>query len=384
MIHSQKMRIGFDARWYNDSGVGTYVAELLRALVSLQSESDFELVAYEDPRNPVPTLEGSSAMRIPVAAGKYSPFGQTALKRRARLDRLDLFHSPFYPIPVRISCPVVVTIHDLIPFLFRTSNPLKELIVKSGYRVAARSSHIITVSQHTANDVRQILRVPPKKITVIHNAVSDLHFHPLRNPAEPVYLAERFRIRSPYVAVGSAHNWQTKNLVSALRALVLAQQSGSKFQTVVYGPPDGFHAAGGRDAWRELDLVCTGHLSASDLGRLFRHAELALTPSLYEGFGLAILEAMSCGCAVITSNAGSLPEVAGQGAQKFDPLDLNGMANAATRLLSNPAELSMWQARALKRAADFSWNKAAQQTLSVYDRALRQGTGHRLQVTGKS
>jgi len=367
------MRVGFDARWYNDSGVGTYVAELLRALVPLQSESDFGLVVYEDPRNPVPTLEGSSAKRIPVAAGKYSPFGQTALKRRARQDYLDLFHSPFYPIPLGISCPVVVTIHDLIPFLFRTSNPLKQFMVKSGYRVAAtRSSHIITVSQHTANDVRQILNVSPEKITVIHNAVSDLHFHPLRNPAEPVCLAERFHIRSPYVAVGSAHNWQTKNLVSALRTLVLAQQqSGFKFQTVVYGPPDGFQAAGGRDAWRELDLVCTGHLSATDLGRLFRHAELALIPSLYEGFGLAILEAMSCGCAAITSNAGSLPEVAGQGAQKFDPFDLDGMAKAAARLLSNPAELSMWRARALKRVADFSWSKAAHETLSVYDRALR-------------
>ena len=374
------MRIGFDARWYNDSGVGTYVAELLRALNALQAQSEFELVVYEDPRNPVPTLDGTSVQRIPLGAGKYSPFGQTALRQRARQDHLDTFHSPFYPIPLGISCPVVVTLHDLIPFLFRIDNPLKQFLVKSGYRVAAaRSSHIITVSQRTADDVKQILRVPPEKITVIHNAVSDSHFHPRSSPVESIYLAECFGVRPPYVTVGSAHNWQTKNLTSALRALTLAQQQTAvKFQTVVYGPPQGLHAAGGPDRWKELNVVITGHLPAADLGRLFRGAHLLLFPSLYEGFGLTILEAMSCACAVITSTAGSLPEVAGDGAQKFDPLDLNGMANAAACLLSNPDELSVWQARALKRSADFSWSKAAQETLSVYDRAVRQGTGHSL------
>src|SRR5215510_14700503 len=171
----EKMRIGFDARWYNDSGVGTYVAELLRALNALQAQSEFELVVYEDPRNPVPTLDGTSVQRIPLGAGKYSPFGQTALRQRARQDHLDTFHSPFYPIPLGISCPVVVTLHDLIPFLFRISNPLKQFMVKSGYRVAAaRSSHIITVSQRTADDVKQFLRVPAENIILIHSVHHDL------------------------------------------------------------------------------------------------------------------------------------------------------------------------------------------------------------------
>ena len=372
------MRIGFDARWYNDSGVGTYVAELLKALAPLQSASTaqagFELVAYEDPGNPVPGL-GNSVERVPLATGKYSPRTQPALRRRCEQDRLDIFHSPFYPIPLRVSCPVVVTLHDLIPFLFPINNRLKQLAIKSAYRMAAsRSSHIIAVSHHTAADIKKILHVSADKITVVHNGVSSADFHANPSSTEPAYLLERYGIRSPYVLVGSAHNWRTKNLSSALGALALAQRnSGARFQTVIYGPPDGFQAAGGQNAWTQLKPVQTGHLAAADLGRLFRHAHLFLMPSLYEGFGLALLEAMACGCAVITSNAGSLPEVAADGAQTFDPLDVTGMANAVRTLLSNPDERKRWQQQALRRAADFSWARAAQETLAVYHRASKAG-----------
>ncbi|HEY6249775.1 MAG TPA: glycosyltransferase family 1 protein, partial [Candidatus Angelobacter sp.] len=365
------MRVGFDARWYNDSGVGTYVAELLKALTSIPPGSgatterqQLELVVYEDPANPVPGLE-NKVERIPLAAPKYSFRSQTALNRRCALDRLDVFHSPFYPIPLRMSCPVVVTIHDLIPFLFPINTWAKQFMVKSGYRIAARRcSRIIAVSQHTANDITRILRARPEKIAVVHNAVASEAFHPNGSSGESAHLADRYGIHPPYAVVGSTRNWRTKNLGSALRALALAQgYSGMSFQTVVCGSPDGFQAVGGPDAWKQLNLVQTGHLPAAELGRMFRHAHLSVMAPLYEGFGLAILEAMACGCAVITSNGGSLPEVVGAAAQKFDPFDVTGMARAATTLLSNPAELKVWQERAVQRAADFSWTKAARETV---------------------
>ena len=369
------MRIGFDARWYNDSGVGTYVAELLNALVSLQSHSsspDFELVVYENPKNPIPGLPENSVARVPLSAGKYSLAGQMELKRRCEHDCLDVFHSPFYAMPVLVSCPLVVTFHDLIPFLFRTANPFKQFLIKSGYRVAAaRSRQIIAVSSHTAEDTKRILRVSAQKITVIHNAVSGEEFHPRRNETEAVHLAARHGIHAPYVVVASAKNWRTKNLLGALRALSLVrQQSSLQFQTVVYGPRDGLLAIGGQDAWKELNLVETGHLPAADLARLFRYAQVFVMPSLYEGFGLPLLEAMSCGCAVVSSNAGSLPEVAGTGAQLLDPFDAHGMAKAIASLLYDPAGLALWQERALRRAAEFSWIKTARETVAVYHRAV--------------
>jgi glycosyltransferase involved in cell wall biosynthesis len=369
------MRVGFDARWYNDSGVGTYVAELLKALIPLQSHgiadhADFELVIYENSGMPVPGLAEASVERVTLQAAKYSLAGQVELKRRSWSDRLDVFHSPFYPIPLAMSCAVVVTLHDLIPFLFKSENWFKLSAIKMGYRVAAaRANRIIAVSKHTAGDITRILRTSEQKITTIHNGVSHSEFYADESSAEALDLA-RQGIRSPYVVVGSARNWQTKNLVSALRALALArQQSALEFQTVVYGPPQGLQAAGNLSAWKQLNLVQTGLLPAKELARVFRHASLFMMPSLYEGFGLPVVEAMASGCAVITSNAGSLVEVAGEGAQVFDPYDVISMASAATRLLCDPIEMKTWKRRALRRAADFSWESTARETLTVYHRA---------------
>lgn len=365
------MRVGFDARWYNDSGVGTYVAELLKALVPLQG-SDFELVIYEHASNTVPSLPANILERINVRSTRYSPFSHLEFRQRAREDQLDLFHSPFYPIPLGMPCPVVVTLHDLIPFCFPARNRLKNFVVKCGYRMASsRSRSIIAVSANTATDLQRILGVSPEKIAVVHNAASSLHFHSDGSEAEAVEITKRFGISSPYVLAASAWNWETKNLATALRALQLAQQeSAVQFQTVIYGPPEGIQAAGGGETWKDLNLVQTGHLAAADLAALFRHAQLFLFPSLYEGFGLPILEAMACGCPVITSNAGSLPEVAGDAAQIFDPADATGMARAATTLLLNPIESAQWRERGIRRAADFSWSRSAQKTLSVYHRTL--------------
>jgi glycosyltransferase involved in cell wall biosynthesis len=150
------------------------------------------------------------------------------------------------------------------------------------------------------------------------------------------------------------------------------QELKNTFQTVVYGPSEGINALGGHQNWSELNLVSTGWLSVKDLATLFRQAHLFIFPSLYEGFGLPILEAMSCGCPVVTSNAGSLAEVAGEGAQTFRPYDVRGMADAIKTSFCNPDESKRWRERALRRAADFSWRKAAESTISVYHRACKQ------------
>jgi glycosyltransferase involved in cell wall biosynthesis len=127
-------------------------------------------------------------------------------------------------------------------------------------------------------------------------------------------------------------------------------------------------AAGGEERWQSLNLKCAGHIPVRDLARMFRHAVAFVMPSLYEGFGLPVLEAMACGCAVVTSNAGALAEVAGNGAQIFHPLDVAGMETALAKLLRDEGELHRWRVAALARARDFSWQKAACETISVYHR----------------
>jgi alpha-1,3-rhamnosyl/mannosyltransferase len=171
--------------------------------------------------------------------------------------------------------------------------------------------------------------------------------------------------------VSSARNWRTKNLQGALKALEIATgRTQIKFQTVIYGPSAGIDALD--SGWEGLDLRRIGYVQRPDLAALFRHAQAFLMPSLYEGFGRPILEAMACGCPVITSNAGALLEVAGRGAQVFAPDDCAGMGAAVAKLLADPDMRRCWQGNALARAQDFSWDKAAAETISVYHRIHAQ------------
>jgi glycosyltransferase involved in cell wall biosynthesis len=363
------MRVGFDARWYNDSGVGSYVAELVPALV----RAGCELVVYVDPDKPVPGFDQLAAEIVPICAGRYSPFASLEFQRRAKQDKLDLFHSPFYVAP-RLECPVIVTVHDLIPFLFPIYPWLKQRVVQAGYRSAARrAAHIITDSQHTANDVQKIFGAAAERITPVHLAAAPEVFHPCAVEGEWQRLRQKFKLSQPYMVVASTRNWRTKNLEGALKALAMAgSESGVEFQTVVYGPPEGIEAVSDRELLQRLNISRAGYVEAEELASLFRHAHAFMMPSLYEGFGVPLVEAMACGCPVITSDRGSLPEVADDGAQCFDPADIAGMAAALSKLLCDPQELEKRKKDALKRAADFSWAKTAQATMAVYHQMQRQ------------
>jgi glycosyltransferase involved in cell wall biosynthesis len=363
------MRVGFDARWYNESGVGSYVAGLVPALI----RAGCELVVYVDPQNPVPQFDKLATEIVPIRSGRYSPFASLEFRRRTKQDRLDLFHSPFYIMP-SLECPVVITIHDLIPFLFPIYPWLKQRIVQAGYRSAARrAAHIIADSRHTANDITKLLGVSAEGVTPVHLAAAQEIFHPCAEDGELDHLQRKFGVSQPYVVAASAHNWRTKNLEGALKALAIArQQSGIEFQTMVYGPPEGLEAVKDHGGKQSLGICGMGYVEAEELAALFRHAHAFVMPSLYEGFGLPLLEAMACGCAVVTSNRGSLPEIAGAGAQCFDPEDVAGMAAALVELLRNPRELGQRKICALNRAADFSWEKTAQATMTVYHQFNRQ------------
>ncbi|HET8888985.1 MAG TPA: glycosyltransferase family 1 protein [Candidatus Angelobacter sp.] len=357
------MRVGFDARWYNKSGVGSYVAGLLPAL----ARAGCEVVAYIDPENPVPGLGKLDLRIVPVRSAKYSPLSSLEFRRREKEDKLDVFHCPFYATPM-LKCPVVVTVHDLIPFLFPIYPWWKQRLVQAGYRRAARhAAHIVADSLATASDLEKILDVPRERISTIHLAADPETFHPHADPGEREQLQNKFGIKQPYVVVPGAGSWRTKNLKSALEAMAIARKdAGTEFQTVVFGSAEGLRVAAIRDLAHNLNVVQTGYVEVAELAALFRHAHALVMPSLYEGFGLPLVEAMVCGCPVIASDRGSLPEIAGAGAQCFDPFNINAMAVALVALLRSTEELGQKKAAALKRAADFSWDKAAQETIWVY------------------
>ena len=361
------MRVGFDARWYNQSGVGSYIAGLLPALV----RAGCELVVYIDPRNPVPGLDKLSVQTVPATSARYSPLATLEFRRREKHDQLDLFHCPFYAAPL-LRCPMVVTVHDLIPFLFPIYPWPKQKMVRAGYRVVARrAAHFIADSHCTATDLQKILSVAPDQISTVHLAADREIFHPCPAVEDVAYLQQKFRISKPFIMIASARNWRTKNLESALHALEIAQtESAASFQAVSYGPTNGLEPFVCTRA-PKLNLQNLGYLDVKDLATLFRHAHAFVMPSLYEGFGLPLVEAMSCGCPVIASDCGSLTEIAGGGAQCFGAFNVSAMAGALLKLLRSPEELQQKRSAALTRAADFSWDKAAQETISVYHHVNR-------------
>jgi glycosyltransferase involved in cell wall biosynthesis len=358
------IRIGFDARWYTTSGVGMYVANLLECMGELEDD-DFEIVAYEFADNPVPVVSKRIRKQI-VKGGKYSLAGQLELARRCRIDRLDLFHAPFYIVPIAAPCPVVCTIHDLIAFLFPIYNPVHQSIVKLGYRVAVRkASRIITVSETTKRDLELILSVPLRKITRIYNAYSQSTYHEIAEPGERVYLRQRYGIEGEYVLTLSAGNWRTKNLTTALQAMIVAaQRSDVRFRPVIVGPEEGFRASGMSGSLQ--NALVTGYVPKEDLPRFYRNAAAFLSVSLYEGFGIPLAEAMGCGCPCIISNGGSLPEIAGNAAPVFDCRDAEGMADAIVRVLQDAAYREELSRRGLRRSAEFSYEVLARETLRLY------------------
>lgn len=361
------MRVGFDARWYNRSGVGSYIAGLLPALV----RAGCELVVYVDRRNPVPGLDRLSVQTVPVSSRKYSPLATLEFRRLEKLDKLDLFHCPFYAPPL-LNCPVVVTVHDLIPFLFPIYPWPKQKMVRAGYRMMAkRAAHLVADSHCTATDLQKILDVSPDRISTVYLAAEREIFRPWGTTDDEQRLQQKLGVQKPFAIVANAHNWRTKNLTSALQSLEIAQKEADvKFQIVMYGPLNGPKELSS-DLARKLNLHSLGYVESNDLAALFRHAHAFVMPSLYEGFGLPLVEAMSCGCPVIASDCGSLPEIAGGGAQCFDAFDIHAMANALIKLLRNSEELQQKRSDALRRAADFSWDKAAQETISVYHHVNR-------------
>lgn len=366
------MRVGFDARWYGGSGVGNYVAELLQALAAIPG--DFELIAYEDQSNPLPDIPASKFRKVSVQAPRYSVAEQVELPRCCKRDRLDVFHAPFYVVPLLAPCPVVVTIHDVIPFLFHIYGRAKELMIRTGYRFALyKASRVLADSQKTADDLVGLFGFSRQRITVAPLAASPRWFHPDGSAQELSRLQEKYGVRRPFVMFNSARHWRSKNLSGALRALQQCAANHVDFQAVVAGSPDGIEQALREVETSGFQLVRTGFVPTEDLAALYRQAQAYLLTSRYEGFGLPLLEAMACGCAVVTSNAGSLLEVAGDDVLTFAPDDWKAMGDTLARLLTNSDFRQAQRLVSLQRATAYSWKQTAERTLGVYNEAV-QGT----------
>lgn len=389
------MKIVLDARWIFPelSGIGTYARQILGQLCQLDTDNEY-VALFNDPRLAARTDEetGFAARRnfaaeiVPYRV--FSPRSQIQLPRLLERLQCDVYHAPNYMVPLlprlaRHRPAYVTTIHDVIPLVIPDHAPkskktrLLPLFVRVIRRASRVSDAIITVSHRSRDDIIRSLHLPSEaaeRIHVVHNGVSS-SFSP---PASSDASADPMRPRV-LLYVGRADPY--KNLSTLVAALqLLRDECPFPVCLRIIGPPDERYPAPELLA-RELGvydaITWTGYLPERDLVREYQRADVLVHPARYEGFGLQVLEAMSCGLPVVSSNGGSLPEVAADAALLVAPDDVDGYVRSVRSVLTDHRAASRLVTRGYKRSAAFSWENAARETLAVYEHAYRHRHGGR-------
>jgi len=293
------------------------------------------------------------------------------------LKQCRLWHAPHYNVPwwTVSKTALVVTIHDLIHWIFRKEffSPLQAAYASFMLRQAVqKSNHVITVSQNTKEDLVRYFGADPQKVTVTYEAVAP-QFKPLDDPRAVSELKQRLGLSGTYfLYVGSLK--PHKNVLSLLRAFrKLRSARKLKAGLVLAGRKDRKYPKGYEELAELQDGEGLFHregISDADLVTLYNGASALVHPSLYEGFGLTLLEAMACGTPVAALRVASIPEVTADAAHLMDPDDETSLSKALVRLEEDEGYRKDLAVRGLERAKYFSWKKTAEQTWQVYQQVL--------------
>lgn len=363
------MHIGIDARLlhYRQAGISRYTLQLVKGLARIESDDRYMLLQSIHAREPIIKHERFTHRKVITPA--HHRLEQLVFPFEVSPLQLDVLHSPDFIPPFRVKCRSVITIHDL-NFLLYPHFLTKDAARYYGQidQAVRRSDAIIAVSKATRADIIRLLGVPESKVRVIYEAASPT-FRPLHNPDLPREVQRRFGVRGDFVLFVSTIE-PRKNVPTLLRAfrqflddyrldvqLVLAGQKGWLFEEV-------FELAS--ELKLEDHALFVGRVSSEELLWLYNAAKALVAPSIYEGFGLTPLEALACGTPVVVANTSSLPEVVGDAGLLIDPNKADEIAVAMWRILTDSELRKSLIEKGLKRAAHFSWDKAAQETLDLY------------------
>ncbi|MBI1920701.1 MAG: glycosyltransferase family 4 protein [Geobacter sp.] len=374
------MKIAIDASTIStQGGPRTYLLGLLDALFRIDHENEY-VVFYNDP---------SHMGRFPMAREIVLP-GKNPLARlfrehlllplACRREKVDLLHCPKSAIPVWAPCPVVVTLHDLIP----VKHPELEKFAAHLYwrlhipYAARRSDFVITISQWAREEIMREYGVSADRIAVVMQSYDPAMAAP-RDPVEGGRIRARYGLPWGYLLyVGTIQ--PRKNLMTLIEAYALLKKQGGVPEKLVIVGRKGWLYEGLFSRVRELglenDIIFTGFVPDEELPFIYDGARLFVYLSLLEGFGRPPLEAMACGVPVITSDTSAIPEVIGDAGIAVPPTDTAKVVEAIGRVLADPASADVMREKGLARAASFSWDAAARETLQVYEQVVA-GSCHR-------
>ncbi len=366
--------IGIDARKVHDFGIGTYIRNLVRSLAELDAENRYLLLTSREGRDALSDLPPNFEVVV-ERSRVYSLAELVTLSWKLFRLRLDLYHSTHYVLPAVVPCKVVATIHDIIHLLYPDFLPSRLAFLYAHRMIRhtlARGDRIITVSQNSKHDLMDYFHLDGKKIEVIYNGVEE-EFRERLPEAEIDRRLARLGVARPYLLfVGNPK--PHKNLDNVVKAYAHARALRSFTAPLVcVGGKQGTEFKI-RQRAEQLGLggsvILLGEVDQDLLPALYQGADLFLYPTLYEGFGLPVVEAMASGVAVITSNTSALKEIAEGYAYLVDPLDVAGMGEAIALCMTDPERRAALAELGRRRAEAFQWRNAAAATLAVYRQAL--------------
>ena len=388
------MRIGINALFLQKpaTGMGQHLLHLLEGLDSLDDkDQQYMLLA--------PRFRRAYTVRAPQLSDRFREvevvsalarlgenveqvwWEQVGIVRAGMREKIDLLHCPYWSNPVWSPWPTVVTVHDVIQFVlpeyaWRKISRLYFGLVSAGARHAQA---VITVSHCSKRDIMKILGLGPERIHVIGNAV-DASLHPVRDAWLLAKVRERYGISGRFVVYFGGFDLR-KNVPRLIEAYSqLPEGLRREYQLVIAGRyqhlghplyPD--PRATVQRLGLDGNVIFTGQIREQDKAPLYSAATVFAFPSLYEGFGMPVLEAMACGTPVVTSNVSALPEVAGDAGRLVDPYSASAISGALGELLESAARRDELARRGLERARRFTWPQVADQTVRVY-RQILNGT----------
>lgn len=353
-------------------GIGRYVSNLARAL-ALELAAGEELWLLVDGSRPSPwrlPLANDKVHFVKTAVSPFSLSQQWHIPRLLRRRQPAIYHSPYYLMPYRVCAPTLVTLYDLIPQLFPEHVSWRARLL---FRIATRfalkqARHVITISEAARQDLLASFSIRGE-VTAIPLAPEG-RFHP-QSATEIQRVSQKYRLPKQYIFYlgGNKPHKNLARLVEAWAQLIAGRPAAPPL--VIAGAWDNRYPESRQRAeiLRLGDTVrFLGPVTDADLPALYSGALFFVFPSLYEGFGLPVIEAMACGTAVICAHTSSLAEVAGDAALIVNPYDAADIARQISHFLTDPALIVEYRQRAVIQAQQFSWQKTAVATLNLYRR----------------
>ncbi|MBE6050909.1 MAG: glycosyltransferase family 4 protein [Clostridium sp.] len=369
------MKFGIDSRSINlhaGSGIGTYTKNLVENLLKIDNINKFNLIWTGN----VPSEFIKDNVDITLTSGKYSRFYETYyIPNLMKKENMNLYHLTQNGIgfPFEFDIPVVVTVHDLIPYTMpeTVGKGYLNKFLKEMPSIISLTKGIITVSEYSKKDIiRFFPSFPEDKIFVTPLATND-NFKPISKKYCKSYIKKNYMIDSDFILYIGGFS-SRKNVKGLILAFSEIKNSLKKPHKLLIG-------GSLRDEGLKLkemvtsmglenDVIFTGYLDDSILPIFYNASEAFIYPSLYEGFGLPPLEAMSCGTPVITSNLTSIPEVTENASLLINPFDINELSYTLLKLLNDESLKNTLKIKGLNRSKEFSWKKTAKETLTAYNK----------------